>query len=415
MLDAIKRYYPELTPKTVFIISLVFLYPAAAATVPHAGGLVLIPLILAGLFTSLGFRKALHVWEKRVFLAFLLFFVYSATTLLYTENLATGLQRLDRIAQFSFAFFAYLYLRQSKLDLLPAFMGGLILGGVVLFVTAVIDLFVLGKVRASGHSYAIFFGDFCVLISFLLLAWILYNRQLSGWKLSITMLSGVAAMSAAFMSGTKGGLVYIPVGLLVVLLLMRSILDKAALVRLSIFFIGSVLLVSIMNAAGAGAMDRVKQDASALAGDGAVSSSTRVRIQMWEVAFRTWQAHPLLGVGLGDYRLALVDAFDDMGKQAPRYTHAHSNILNFLAETGLIGTALFIVASLLPAAAVMLLSASSELQLYQVVVVLIVTAMFVFGLTETWYSRNTFLRADIIFSIVAMSLYFNHRQQTNCN
>ena len=61
------------------------------------------------------------------------------------------------------------------------------------------------------------------------------------------------------------------------------------------------------------------------------------RIQLWSVAWRMWQEHPVLGVGIGQYR-AVADQyiFGGVGNIA------HNTYLSFLAETGLVGFVVFI-------------------------------------------------------------------------
>jgi O-antigen ligase len=61
------------------------------------------------------------------------------------------------------------------------------------------------------------------------------------------------------------------------------------------------------------------------------------RIQLWSVAWKMWQEHPVLGVGIGQYR-AVADQyiFGGVGNIA------HNTYLSFLAETGLVGFVVFI-------------------------------------------------------------------------
>ena len=61
------------------------------------------------------------------------------------------------------------------------------------------------------------------------------------------------------------------------------------------------------------------------------------RIQLWSVAWRMWQEHPLLGVGIGQYR-AVADQYIFGGVS----NIAHNTYLSFLAETGLVGFVVFV-------------------------------------------------------------------------
>ena len=61
------------------------------------------------------------------------------------------------------------------------------------------------------------------------------------------------------------------------------------------------------------------------------------RIQLWSVAWKMWQEHPVLGVGIGQYR-AVADQyiFGGVGNIT------HNTYLSFLAETGLVGFVVFV-------------------------------------------------------------------------
>lgn len=61
------------------------------------------------------------------------------------------------------------------------------------------------------------------------------------------------------------------------------------------------------------------------------------RLELWSVAWRMWQEHPVLGVGIGQYR-AVADQYIFGGVS----NIAHNTYLSFLAETGLVGFVVFV-------------------------------------------------------------------------
>ncbi|MFD2448845.1 Wzy polymerase domain-containing protein [Vogesella fluminis] len=68
----------------------------------------------------------------------------------------------------------------------------------------------------------------------------------------------------------------------------------------------------------------------------------------WQKAWQVFQDHPLFGVGLGGYaaqsvRLEVAMGFAGQWSESWLFTHSHNLILQLLAETGLLGTAVVVI------------------------------------------------------------------------
>ena len=87
-------------------------------------------------------------------------------------------------------------------------------------------------------------------------------------------------------------------------------------------------------------LDSLESVTRILTSDDTISSDGRIRL--WSVAWRMWQEHPVLGVGIGQYR-AVADQYVFGGVS----NIAHNTYLSFLAETGLVG---FVILVSLPLA-----------------------------------------------------------------
>jgi len=87
-------------------------------------------------------------------------------------------------------------------------------------------------------------------------------------------------------------------------------------------------------------LESLESVARILTSDDTISSDGRIRL--WSVAWRMWQEHPVLGVGIGQYR-AVADQYVFGGVS----NIAHNTYLSFLAETGLVG---FVILVSLPLA-----------------------------------------------------------------
>lgn len=66
-------------------------------------------------------------------------------------------------------------------------------------------------------------------------------------------------------------------------------------------------------------------------------ASTRERYAIWEGAFNMFKDHPLLGVGLGQYKDNYQKKYILKKARNKKLTHAHNNLMQMLAENGIVG------------------------------------------------------------------------------
>ena len=66
-------------------------------------------------------------------------------------------------------------------------------------------------------------------------------------------------------------------------------------------------------------------------------TSTRERYAIWEGAFNMFKDHPLLGVGLGQYKDNYQKKYILKKARNKKLTHAHNNVMQMLAENGIVG------------------------------------------------------------------------------
>src|SRR5262249_61965850 len=72
----------------------------------------------------------------------------------------------------------------------------------------------------------------------------------------------------------------------------------------------------------------------------ALGGLNAVRTAVYRANLEIIHDHPLLGLGFGRYKNASVPYYDRF-PEADRRTHAHSNVLQVAAESGLVGLAAF--------------------------------------------------------------------------
>ncbi|MFX7257629.1 O-antigen ligase family protein, partial [Acinetobacter baumannii] len=70
--------------------------------------------------------------------------------------------------------------------------------------------------------------------------------------------------------------------------------------------------------------------------------STQSSLEIWQVAWQAFKEHPLTGIGANRFGLYYLEHRPPNALE-PAAPHAHNLFLNLLAETGLLGTAAFLI------------------------------------------------------------------------
>lgn len=185
----------------------------------------------------------------------------------------------------------------------------------------------MGDLRAAGlfgHPMT-FAGYFCVFLPVLLVCF--FEKNILGKFRYVSGILFLLGCIALFYNGTRGAwLALAPVILSVGTYYMLQ--DKRYMVLGMVFFIasGGILLNS----------DRFVKRISSVTNVTTDTSNTE-RLLMWESAFNMVKDHPVLGVGLGQYKDNYQKKYILLEAKQPNLSHAHSNYMQMLAENGLIG------------------------------------------------------------------------------
>jgi putative inorganic carbon (HCO3(-)) transporter len=123
------------------------------------------------------------------------------------------------------------------------------------------------------------------------------------------------------------------------------------------------------------------------------------RVAHWQAAWRMFTAHPWLGVGIGNYAKAYASF------ALPRWSeplgHAHNIYLHFLAETGLLGLAAYLV--LIASAAAQLWRARTVSRGFSRALAIGALAMLahlaVHSLVDNLYVQGTYLHVAAVLGI----------------
>lgn len=183
-----------------------------------------------------------------------------------------------------------------------------------------------GDSRASGffgHPMT-FAGYFCIYLPVLLVCFL--EQRIYGqwrWLAGGSFVLGVVAL---LFNATRGAWLALTIVLLFILAYYLMKGNKLAMLCLALFI-----------AAGAG-LSQYQPFVQRLATitDTKYQSNTE-RLLIWQSAYTMFKDHPVLGVGLGQYKDNYQKKYISPKAKEPYLSHAHNNFLQMLAENGIVG------------------------------------------------------------------------------
>ena len=189
-----------------------------------------------------------------------------------------------------------------------------------------------GNWRATGfYSHHMMFGNCLTMIVPLLLAQITNQRVSLRWL--IFTAAFVLSVIALLANGSRGAwlaMLSIPIVLTAV---DRSILKNRIFMLLMI----TTILIAIL-----GIMYYPPIQARILSITDMSDFSNANRIWLWQSAYHLWSNSLVLGIGIGNYENYFNHYLDPRSEFFGKHMHAHSNFMQLLAETGIVGLIAFI-------------------------------------------------------------------------
>jgi O-antigen ligase len=144
---------------------------------------------------------------------------------------------------------------------------------------------------------------------------------------SISMLSTVALIFNA----TRGAWIAVVVTILLYAAIIARSSRRSLLVALTVLVIFGLIAVTVPETQA-----RIRS-----IGDMNFQSNSE-RLLLWESAGKMFYDHPLVGVGFGQFKELYQSQYISPLAKEPNLPHAHNNVMQFLAETGIVGLTGFI-------------------------------------------------------------------------
>lgn len=358
--------------------------------------------------------------EKRFLLGFAAFFLFSCLSLLITEDLRVGVQRLERYARFLVMIPIYCMLHAQKIETGKAFLSGSLVAVFMMLSQGLYQINALKSPEAYGGYNRIILGNFAILFSIFIFISLIFYYKKWGYSLLAALGTGTG-LYAGLLSGCRTAWLFVPVITVCLLMLYHNRLPKK---NWRIFLL-SIVLISVLI--GVIQPNRLKWGFEGLSlaanpftrenSDGTVG----IRLVMWRNSLLIFKDSPIFGTGTGDFMhdsiILLEKGLSYKNDFAVHSTNAHNIYFMLLAEGGLVGlTLLVFVLFIWPYQFVHGLwkkTTDKSLHLYALLAMISLIAFAWFGVSESWINRNTIINAYCVTFLVFVSSAANRARAIN--
>ena len=392
------------------VIQLLALLAPATVLLVRSGMQISLALLLCISLVGLTLRRRLPLVSKEERLLALSLLAYPAAVLLgFVWHQRLAWPELDAPSRFMLVVPVFLYLARLDVPILGHYRWGCALGCIGTAGWAV---------WAIGFEFSLFPGRaanyFVNPIPFACLASILAfsalpDRSQSRTSHAILWGCAVLGLGAAIASQSRAILLVIPPASLLYFLSYRQ--RGVISVRQWAWAAVGTLALSCLSATLL--KDRIAVGVHELAANPGelINSSMGIRLQLWHASSEVFLAHPLVGVGKGQFTQEL-KKMADLGvitRDAAGFRHSHSDLLFALAETGLVGAAsvLGIYVAFLVAFTRRLSSPVPGIRSAAYAGTITLWAYFAFGLADSMFTQSM----QTAFLGLTLALLFAHIRQ----
>lgn len=294
-------------------------------------------------------RTWAQIKNNHVFCAMGAFLGFLALSLIWTENISDG---FNQIRLYSYWIIIPILAINLKREWLPTIITAFLLGMFLSEIIAYGIYFEWWTFKDRTPQYPspfmshIHYSIFLAFTSIILLTRLLSKRYAWHTKLPLLLFFLTATGNLMFSTGRTGQIAFF-IALGVAVIIHFRFTFKA-------FFVISILSITLFTAAYT-QVDLFKNRANQALRDiqilqnGNYSSSLGWRAAFWIITYDIIREHPLVGVGIGDYRSAAISALNSNNHNFNirtiewcKSTHFHNQYLMILAQTGLIGFGLML-------------------------------------------------------------------------
>lgn len=187
-----------------------------------------------------------------------------------------------------------------------------------------------GNARAAGFfgSPMTLAGWLCIYLPILFVCF--FEKSVFGkwqWATGGILVIGFGAL---LFNGTRGA--WLGVAIVIFLLLLYYLIQCK---KMAIFILCAFLFMGVGLSQYQPLVNRIYSITD--------TKANSERFLMWNSAFQMFKDHPIVGVGLGQYKDNYQQKYISPNAKEPKLEHAHNNFMQMLAENGLIGFSGFLI------------------------------------------------------------------------
>lgn len=308
------------------------------------------------------------------------------------------------------------------------------IGSLIAGITAFICVYYFGQGRAFTNNSALFFlkgympiqsGDMAMtlgVMSMTISVYYLKEKQYLG--MALTLIAAAFGITASFLSGSRGGWIFLPLAILYLVFDNRQLFTKKSIISTALFvsviLLGLTKFTSITND-----LNHTLRLGEAIENittfqKGNSNSSLGVRFELWKSAMYTVQEHPFLGAGYEE-RLNLRKQWENEDKinLIPAFfeSHSHNQYLEDVTVRGLIGLSGLLALFIVPLAIFIrnTQSTSNQHQVINQCGVVSIILMMGYCLSQSYFKHNSGVIFYPIMTVIlaAMSITMAYNTQKN--
>lgn len=266
-------------------------------------------------------------FNKKLFFLFSIFFISTIVSYVDSINLLNSIDYID-ILLYPFLIIAIITFNNfsnKEVKYFTIFIVGSI------FVNMIYGLYQyrLGIKRVNGNVFVMEFATLVGFLSIFLFVYLINNKFNIKYKIPLVILFFTTILAIIF-SGTRGVWVAFPLALIFILI----IINKKYIIYFLIFIILGTAFIFIF-------LPDYYFERMISIFDLTNNRSNTTRLYLWQGALSIFLDHPINGIGLNNFS-SIIKEEQYYNKDMVSTAHAHNNILQLAAETGILGVASFL-------------------------------------------------------------------------
>ena len=330
-------------PQSIFDI--VYVYDRVTAHILFLAVLNLISFIL--IIRKNNVSQIFSVFNKNYHaLSYLVFIVFSIVSLVVADNLIEGLVTITKFLVFFSTFIIIVFLSKVKEINFFKVFSILTIFAVLIESTLINYLFydsvILGEnilQRSNefrGFTANINISSFSLCLKTPLLFYVLFNTRTATIK-GFTLIMIFSSILTILLLGGRASL--IALSSILVLVIIISILksNKSKIINLSLSFFIIALSLSTYQFFNQNNLKSNVIERFSIVFNPSEDDSVNERLNFYSSAIQSIKKHPLLGIGVGNWKIVSIDYSKDIIEDYKVPYFAHNDFLQIFAEIGLIG------------------------------------------------------------------------------